>query len=1198
MVIVICNRGRAEFFERLLPSLLGKQVWKKKRFVCDNTALASAFTSYSEEADLIIIEAQLNWDDERAIPFYGFDVAATLRKTYLVKTPIVFFSHIPREDFEQLGAQDAKFGLLSAEGSGFLSFPCSPEAAKKEISTLTPLSESSLRDMVLKHCGLLNEWQGIAHTLGNLLAEHQQNSEEIHRIVDGWSETINSFASNQKVNLDNLQALLGQPPGTVASTDLKKALEKLDDGLRGGPPTADGSPLPGSFSPVPNRPPKGFMKVLIADDEPQPFLINSLRSQYGYDVVGQAYKLSQAIDLLNKEKPDVVLSDYYFKKSSRETELPDKLVGDRFIQSALTHPQYATTDPKKPIVLVTSKATLRTETEIRVGAINCSGANRATDPLYIHNVIWGEARKRGVLQPENIRGLEWTPEYGWRQRLEQFAEDLPRLIRQWEEFNVVIRDTLRLCHLLSQSSENDDSDIVRQAISVLEPFADVDDFSLGTVADIFTEIEKVHQAARRPPGSQAKQMLRNILHGKLEQFSSVSNAAKFLLTTLPDVANALMSLARYRHAGRHLSRALHMYSEAEPLLPVLMMVNENVLKLLSLLPVMPSPPSTPQAKRDMASSNKINIVVVEDNNFWRDIIFSAIEKIKSRLGDSFSIQYQHFDNAADALEAIPTTKKSFAIAGGTRSDIKTIAIVDICLPENRERAEGIGAALTGRSDRLETPSSAHGLALIRTLSGYNDNASLIIFSTIDSIEDRRTIGGWGVSDNDFLIKGVDDEETLVRALIRKIEKKSKYVIERLGDEHGNGRFRINGLLLRLPKELDRTFSAIYTLAQTTGRNEFSITEIISARGDAPSDKSKRAVQDQIYRIRQLILKTLRANRVYVNIRDLVKTTKSSNGDEFVYQLNAEVISADDEEGYETDLANYKNEVCKVLVIEYDPQTLGQITELLESLGYEVAHATNVEDAVRVAKEYLPHIVSLDLQIPTKRGLSISGAAVDDDAFGGLEAWRQIRMALNAATLGVVVATANTDKSYVVAKATQMEIPIRNFVSKREANWLNLFLKKISDERRRVFLGEITDAAQDINEPIVEIMDGSDLPKGVLILKVDGRPFKMKVSPVAKIIGMLLSSPNTLLSFRSIKRGIGSEKPVTSNDLKNWPKRIKEIIRNKWLAAHPISNAKELTEKILESSSRGIQLNVHVIDSRAKKSQRPTVATFITPPGDY
>jgi hypothetical protein len=171
----------------------------------------------------------------------------------------------------------------------------------------------------------------------------------------------------------------------------------------------------------------------------------------------------------------------------------------------------------------------------------------------------------------------------------------------------------------------------------------------------------------------------------------------------------------------------------------------------------------------------------------------------------------------------------------------------------------------------------------------------------------------------------------------------------------------------------------------------------------------------------------------------------------------------------------------------------------------------------------------------------------------------------------------------VAKAAQMEIPIRNFISKHEENWLNLFLQKVYNERRRVFLGDITDARQDVVEPIVEILGGSDLENGILKLIVNGRPFKMRVSQLAKVVGLLLLNPKTLLSFELIKSGIGSNEPVTDSDPKNWPKRFKEIIREKWLAAQPSADTKELAEKILESSSRGMQLNVQVIDSRGKKN---------------
>jgi CheY-like chemotaxis protein len=329
------------------------------------------------------------------------------------------------------------------------------------------------------------------------------------------------------------------------------------------------------------------------------------------------------------------------------------------------------------------------------------------------------------------------------------------------------------------------------------------------------------------------------------------------------------------------------------------------------------------------------------------------------------------------------------------------------------------------------------------------------------------------------------------------------------------------------------------------------------------------------------LKTLRANSVYVDVRDLIKTVESPDGEEFSYQLNAEVMSISDEGAYENDLEIYKNEVCKVLVIDNDPNTLSQVVKSLESSKYEVRYATNVADAVQAAEEFLPHIVSLELRIPytQKEG---EHRGLTEDEFGGVDAWRQIRMSLRSSTLGVVVLTADTDKNHLVAQAAQMEIPIRNIISKREEGWHNLFLKKVSDERRRVFLGEITDARQDINEPIVEILDGSDLQNGVLKLTVNGKPFKMKVSQLAKVIGLLLTNPKTVLSFEAIKRGIGSDEPVTNSDPKNWPKRFKEIIRDQWLVTLPAANKKELAEKILESTSRGMRLNVQVIDSRLKR----------------
>ena len=1173
MTFIICNANQERFYKRLAAATNLDD--DRVDYALNRNDLAG-LCALDHGSRMVLIDVALVWDGNSFQDFYGFDIASDLRSEYSVKAPMVFISFLTREFFEERVPIDPKFNFLKAAGSSILSFPFPAGHLHRKRSNARPLSESELRDVVFGYCGVREKWRLTSHLLSGYLATGTESSKPIKQIMAKWAPLIIHFAPDQVSNLEELQDLLASFPASGHLFEVKRALQNLDEGLQNSSRFDNVLTLTVDQN-LPKRPPNGFSKLLIADDESQHFLINSLRNQFGYNVIDQAFKLSEAKELLDREKPDVVLSDYYFKESSRKTEVPSKTVGDSFIHYALTSPQYSNTQPKKPIVLVTSKATLRTETDIRVGAINCSGALRATDPLFIHGLIWSEARRRGVSKPEEILGQQWTLEDTCRQRVEQFGQALPRLIKQWGEFKGTVRDTLRLCRLLYESASNDDPEIVQQTIRVLEAYEGENNFSLASVVKIFAQTESIHRDALSPPNSAAKQAIRNILHGKIEQFSSVSNAAKFLLSTLPHVGRDLVSLPDHKQVGQKLLEALKEHSDFQPLLPLLILIDEILAKALSSLREPPFSPTSSRSLRVEIESNSITIVVVEDNEYWRDCIISAIKKVKKILGENFNISYQHFDNAAEALASIPSTSKSFAIDGSHENETKVIAIVDICLPENKEHAERIRDALEGRSQQLATPSSTHGLNLIRTLSSYNYNVPLIVYSTIDSIGDRRTIGAWGVSDDDFLAKGIDGDDAIVRALIRKIEKPVKYVIRRFEEENGDSKFWINGLGIPFTKELGRTFAALYSLRQTTGRKEFSVTEIANARGDSASEESKNVIQDQMYRIRSLILETLQSNRVYVNVRELIRTRKSPS-DEYTYQLNAEVMPLGEEEDYETDLQQFESDVCRVLVIENNPQTLGEIIEPLESLGYEVRYATNVEDAVRAAMDFLPHVISLDLQIPRTRVEAESPDEIGEE-LAGLDAWKQIRTTLSSNTIGIVVPTVNADKNHLVAKAAQMEIPVRNFVSKLAPNWHSLLLKKVADENRRVFLGEVTDARQDINEPIVEILDGSDLSEGVLRLIVNSEPFTMKKSPLAKIIGLLLTKPGTLLSFETIKTALDSGAPVTKDDSKNWTKRIRGVIKKEWLKSS--QEEQDLTKTILESSAHGLRLNVHVIDSRGR-----------------
>lgn len=1096
-----------------------------------------------------------------------------IRRDLGIRTHALIYSFEPYDFLRR------DFPILQSHGVSFIRLPATPDQFTEFIANTNsaPMSTEELTFVVRWHCGLQSRWRKFSHQLGNLITYRGERDAEILQLVARWSESVYKFAPDQADNMRALQDILGLNTDSVETREIRKAIERLDDGLQGALPAASDNLYTDLDLVLPSRPPKGYSKILVADDEPQSFLISSLCNLYGYDVLEQALNFSRAKELLDRERPDVVLSDYYFKESSRKSAQPDKSVGDRFIRYALNQPHQADTAPKKPIVLVTSKATLRGETEIRDGAINCSGANRATDPMFLHAIIWAEARRRGVTEPEEVDGQEWTLEHTCRQRFEQYVGALPILIEQWGEFRGTVSDTLVLCRLLSQSESNDDPDLVNRLMKALKPYEALTDFSLTDVLQIFAETERIHQQATdtsSATGPLAKQAIRNILHGKIEQFSSVSNAINTLIRTLPALSRDLMSMPEHQQAGERIAETLESYSESEPLSPFLVQIQKNLTEALPTLPELPPPPPA-QSRKDSVESSNVRIIVVEDNDYWRGFLIRAIRKTQSVLGDLFSISYSCFDNAADALASIPALSKSFAIEGPGKDDTKTVVIADICLPKNRAHAESIRAAAEGRSRVLETPHSTHGLGLIRTLCAYRYNVPLIIFSTVDSFADRKTIGSWGIPDEDFLAKDNDAEDTVVRALVRKIEKKSKYVIRRYETE-GGGKFWINGIEIGLSGELLTTFTAFYELCQNTGNNEVSAADIAAARWGVASEEAVAAIHDQMYRIRKEIFDTLRSNRVFVIIRELISTSGSAGGD-FKYRLNAELALPGEEDDYEADLEQYEGETCKVLVVENNQQALSQINDILESTGYDVKCATNLEDAVTLAEEFLPHVVSLDLQIPRTRAEADSGDSLGDE-HAGLDAWKRIRTALRAHTLGVVVPTVNIDKNYLVAKATQMEIPLRNFISKKDANWLGALLQKVADEKVRVFLGEIPAAARDFQEPLIEILEGSELSAGILRLTVNGKPFTMRRSVVSKILGHLLEYPRKLQSLDWVAAAAGKEAPVSTDDIKNWTKRIREVIKERWLVSLP-GGSKALTERILESSAMGMRLNVQVIDRR-------------------
>lgn len=58
---------------------------------------------------------------------------------------------------------------------------------------------------------------------------------------------------------------------------------------------------------------------------------------------------------------------------------------------------------------------------------------------------------------------------------------------------------------------------------------------------------------------------------------------------------------------------------------------------------------------------------------------------------------------------------------------------------------------------------------------------------------------------------------------------------------------------------------------------------------------------------------------------------------------------------------------KILIVDDDPNIRDYLVSLLEDNGYATCTANDVRDGLRVAKEYKPDLITLDLEMPGEWG---------------------------------------------------------------------------------------------------------------------------------------------------------------------------------------------------------------------------------------
>jgi DNA-binding response OmpR family regulator len=1085
--------------------------------------------------------------------------------------PAIVFS------FEEISQFQQEFPIVESKGVVFARLPIVRERLLELIDDLNwlRLSETELAEICRWKSGLIGTWRKTAHHIGNLMNRFPESLADVRLAVADWTSSIERFAPDQLENLERLRTFVFAEPGTAKQKDISTALQSLDTGLQI-PPEEGNSEAFGMAMEIPPLPPKGFSKVLIADDIAQIFVAEMLRSEYRYEVIPQAAKLRDAIDRIEEHNPGVVLADLCFKRTNREYEVPRREVGEELIK-------FATKD-KNRLVLVTSKSALRTDELLR-GTVNCSGSHRATDAASIHRTIWNAAAARGVTEPETFDGIVWGPELRCRQRLDAVLQILPDLIEQWTLFPGLIRQTLNLTRLLPDASEDPDSALVLELRQILIESTSENDISPRVARELFRKGEEIHVRAKEVPETVVKLHLRNLLHGKIEQSSSVLSAADGLRRVLGEVGTELASLHRRQESGTQLLSVLATYSEDHYFLPFLKRLVTAIENADRQLPLLPQAPGRPN-QRVGAVATEIRIVIVEDSSYWASRVVRICNRLQEAYAGIYDIVVDTFQSAAEALATLAPRDKAFAITPGIPRK-QTIAILDICIPKDADQIERIALAERGEAIEFATPDSANGLELIRELSDFDRNVPIIVFSTKDNVPDRKKVCGWGIPECNFISKEPGAERFLTRALQRLIEKSDKFVLTRVpakcADNNGTERpetvesdeamspdtyiFNLNGLVIPLSDALFSTFTAMYELCQRNQR-AFTLDEIIEYQEMHSTEESRRLLQDHVHRIRQKIFETAHANRIYVDVHDLIRTLSRARGEEYGYELNAEILSPDEEvENYDARDQDVRSlgSRNKILLIGKSSDTIADIAEVLENKGYDLLSVPPIGDIEAISLEFEPNIIVIaadDVLEPVGLWTSLKGAMFDQD-------------------LAALFVFRSNPEAGLANKMSQSGVPLDCLISSNSPNWLSEFLHALENERTRVFVGDVADLSSDIPFPIVEIIDTTNFETGLLELRVNGRPFRMKPrkeSALAPLLGHLLANPGRMISWSAIATQVGGGMMPTDDDRRNWPKRLRDKIENEWLDL-TIEDRAEKARLILENSADGLRLNVRTVDLR-------------------
>jgi DNA-binding response OmpR family regulator len=302
-------------------------------------------------------------------------------------------------------------------------------------------------------------------------------------------------------------------------------------------------------------------------------------------------------------------------------------------------------------------------------------------------------------------------------------------------------------------------------------------------------------------------------------------------------------------------------------------------------------------------------------------------------------------------------------------------------------------------------------------------------------------------------------------------------------------------------------------------------------------------------------------------------------------LEGDEADADDDEEVDSPLPAGDGRAVSVLVVENEPSYLERIRSLLSAAGFEVRVATNEEDAVAVARTYMPDILCLDLHIPATRS-EYEENPRSGDAGGGFRAFEKIREGLPA--IHAVVPTTLFNRDDLRETAARLGIPVANIVPKGEslngADWEGHLLLTHSRLRQEILTQAVLPAPPPWLYPIIWVGRGTDWQSGRLELTVKGKPFRMQKSKQGLLLALMIKKHGEVVSYGSVDAFVEG-RPVSDNTRKMWVKNLRDKIRGEWLGLTPDSPERPELE-ILETVEGGLVLHAFVEGLEASDDENP------------